>query len=96
MQSSPFSVPRLGIGPEKAQNRNWMIRATASGSSGGDLVPVAPVQLESAIGQFLAQILQTHPHLLPAAIEQQLENLQNERDTQLKENQPSSKDVLHK
>ncbi|XP_016500923.2 UV-B-induced protein At3g17800, chloroplastic-like [Nicotiana tabacum] len=95
-KSSPFSVPRLGIGPEKAQNRNWMIRATASGSSGGDLVPVAPVQLESAIGQFLAQILQTHPHLLPAAIEQQLENLQNERDTQLKENQPSSKDVLHK
>ncbi|XP_009607216.1 UV-B-induced protein At3g17800, chloroplastic [Nicotiana tabacum] len=95
-KSSPFSVPRLGIGPGKAQTRNWMIRATSSGSSGGDLVPVAPVQLESAVGQFLAQMLQTHPHLLPAAIEQQLENLQNERDTQLKENQPSSKDVLHK
>lgn len=94
--SASFSVPRLGIGPGKAQTRSWMTRATASGSSGGDLVPVAPVQLESAVGQFLAQMLQTHPHLLPAAIEQQLENLQNERDTQLKENQSSSKDVLHK
>ncbi|KAF3635727.1 putative xyloglucan endotransglucosylase/hydrolase protein 30-like [Capsicum annuum] len=95
--SSPsFSVPRLGIGPGKAQTRSWTTRATTSGSSGGDLVPVAPVQLESAVGQFLSQMLKTHPHLLPAAIEQQLENLQNERDTQLKENQSSSKDVLHK
>ncbi|KAG5592478.1 hypothetical protein H5410_042992, partial [Solanum commersonii] len=96
-KSSPsFSVPRLGIGLGKAQTRSWTIRATASGSSGDDLVPVAPVQLESAVGQFLAQMLQTHPHLLPAAIEQQLENLQNERDAQLKENQSSTKDVLQK
>ncbi|CAN4128089.1 unnamed protein product [Withania somnifera] len=94
-RSPSFPVPRLGIGPGKAQTRSWTTRATASGSSGGDLVPVAPVQLESAVGQFLAQMLQNHPHLLPAAVEQQLENLQNERDNQLKENQSSSKDVLH-
>ncbi|GJZ37735.1 two-component response regulator ARR5-like protein [Tanacetum coccineum] len=35
------------------------------------------------------QILQTHPHLLPAAIDQQLEKLQNERDAQKEEVAPS-------
>ncbi|GKB04319.1 hypothetical protein Tco_0832462 [Tanacetum coccineum] len=40
-------------------------------------------------GQLLEQILQTHPHLLPAVIDQQLENLQNERDAQKEEVAPS-------
>jgi hypothetical protein len=30
--------------------------------------------------QFLSQILQTHPHLLPAAAEQQLEQLHTEKE----------------
>ncbi|KAK4364700.1 hypothetical protein RND71_016058 [Anisodus tanguticus] len=51
LENSPcFSAPRLGIGPGKAQTRSWTTRATASGSSGGDFVPVAPVRLESAVG----------------------------------------------
>lgn len=36
--------------------------------------------MESPVGQFLSQILATHPHLLPAAAEQQLEQLQTDRD----------------
>lgn len=68
-----------------------MIRA--SGNSGGDLIPTAPLQLESPIGQLLAEILQTHPHLLLATAEQQLENLQSQRDIQ-KEEAPSSQDLF--
>lgn len=57
-------------------------------------MPVAPLQLESPIGQLLAQILQTHPHLLPAAIDQQLENLQTDEDAQKEES--SAQDILYK
>lgn len=67
----------------------------ASSDSGHDLVPIAPLQLESPVGQLLAQILQTHPHLLPAAIDQQLENLQSDRDSQ-KEELKQSGDLLYK
>lgn len=66
----------------------------ASVNSDDELVPVAPLQLESPVGQLLAQILQTHPHLLPAAIDQQLENLQTDRDAQREETPPSSRDLL--
>jgi hypothetical protein len=41
--------------------------------------------MESPIGQFLSQILVTHPHLLPAAAEQQLEQLQTVHDAAGKE-----------
>ncbi|PQP95480.1 UV-B-induced protein [Prunus yedoensis var. nudiflora] len=44
----------------------------------------------------LAQILQNHPHLLPAAIDQQLENLQKDKDAQRKETSASSEDPLYK
>ena len=66
----------------------------ASWTSGGDLVPIAPLGFESPIGQLLAEILKTHPHLLPTAIDQQLENLQTERDSQREEAQSSSQDLL--
>ncbi|GKC97793.1 UV-B-induced protein, chloroplastic [Tanacetum coccineum] len=46
-------------------------------------------QSSGAEYDLLEQILQTHPHLLPAAIDQQLENLQNERDAQKEEVAPS-------
>lgn len=65
----------------------------ASDNSGENLTPIAPVQLESPAGLLLTQILQTHPHLLPAAIDQQLENLQNDKDAQ-KEETPSSSQGL--
>lgn len=68
----------------------------ASKDSSDNLVPVAPLQFESPAGQLLAQILQNHPHLLSAAIDQQLENLQKDRDAQRKETSASYEDPLYK
>uniref|UniRef100_A0A7N0V982 Uncharacterized protein n=1 Tax=Kalanchoe fedtschenkoi TaxID=63787 RepID=A0A7N0V982_KALFE len=51
---------------------------------------VAPLKLESKIGQFLSDCLVHHPHLLPAAIEFQLEQLKADRATEEQKDQPSS------
>ena len=61
-----------------------MVKASASNddASSSAAKPIAPLQLESPAGQFLSQILVTHPHLVPAAVEQQLEQLQTDRDSQ--------------
>lgn len=59
-----------------------IVRASASSDSSGSAAPIAPLQLESPIGQFLSQILISHPHLVPAAVEQQLERLQTDRDAE--------------
>lgn len=88
-----FGIPRLGAGMYKCRPRGLTVRA--SGDSAGNPVPVSPLEFESPVGQLLAQILQTHPHLLPAAIDQQLENLQTDRDAQ-KEEAASSQDFLYK
>lgn len=92
LKGSPLPFSRAGV---ETYRGKICIAKASSGDSGRDLVPVAPLQLESPVGQLLEQILQTHPHLLPAAIDQQLENLQNERDAQ-KEAAPSSADSLYK
>ncbi|KAJ0533925.1 hypothetical protein HanOQP8_Chr09g0320901 [Helianthus annuus] len=53
--------------------------------------PIAPLQLESPIGQFLTQILVSHPHLVPSAVDQQqLEQLQTDRDAQEQNEEPST------
>ncbi|GJU86779.1 UV-B-induced protein, chloroplastic [Tanacetum coccineum] len=93
LKGSPLPLSRAGV--ETSRGKSCIAKAS-SGDSGRDLVPVAPLQLESPVGQLLEQILQTHPHLLPAAIDQQLENLQNERDAQKEEAAPSSADSLYK
>ncbi|KAG2242529.1 hypothetical protein Bca4012_084932 [Brassica carinata] len=65
--------------------RSLVVRASASeddASSSSAAKPIAPLQLESPAGQFLSQILMTHPHLVPAAVEQQLDQLQTDRDSQ--------------
>ncbi|KAK4789184.1 hypothetical protein SAY86_020503 [Trapa natans] len=67
----------------------------ASGESGYDAVSVAQLSSESPVGQFLARILQIHGHLLLSAADQQLENLQTERDLE-KEKTSSSEDLLYK
>ena len=61
-----------------------MVKASASNddASSSAAKPIAPLQLESPAGQFLSQILVTHPHLVPAAVEQQLEQLQTDRDSE--------------
>ncbi|XP_015865624.1 UV-B-induced protein At3g17800, chloroplastic [Ziziphus jujuba] len=89
-----FYIPKLGNGLYKCRARSMIVRASEGSSD--NLVPVAPLEFESPIGQFLAQILQTNPHLLPAAIDQQLENLQADKDAQREEVPPSSQDSLYK
>ncbi|KAK3001327.1 hypothetical protein RJ639_021836 [Escallonia herrerae] len=84
------SYPQFSI----KNTRGRSLTVKASGNSGHDFVPVAPVQLESPVGQLLGQILQTHPHLLPAAIDQQLENLQKEREAKREAATPTSQDLL--
>lgn len=70
------------------------MRASASSSSSpsspDSAGSIAPLQLESPIGQFLSQILITHPHLVPAAVEQQLEQLQTDRDAEEQKEDPSA------
>ncbi|KAL3374234.1 hypothetical protein AABB24_005945 [Solanum stoloniferum] len=66
------------------------IRASVSPSeSGGSAAPIAPLQLESPIGLFLSQILTSHPHLVPAAVDQQLELLKTDRDAEQQKEEPS-------
>lgn len=89
-----FYFPKLGNGVYKYRAKDVTVRA--SEHSSGNLVPFAPLQFESPVGQLLCQILQTHPHLLPVAIDQQLENLETDRDAQEKEVSSSPQDLLYK
>jgi len=68
------------------------VRASLSSSSdsSGSIASIAPLQLESPVGQFLSQILISHPHLVPAAVEQQLEQLQTDRDAEKQKEEPSA------
>ncbi|XXG78081.1 hypothetical protein AAC387_Pa08g2101 [Persea americana] len=87
-------VPKLGLRSENHRTRSMTMRAL--GSSGDNPTAVAPLQFESPTGQFLSQILQTHPHLLPAAIDQQLEILQMDRDAKKEETSPATQDLLYR
>lgn len=62
------------------------VRASLSSES----APIAPLKLESPIGQFLSQILISHPHLVAAAVEQQLEQLQTDRDAEKTMEEPAA------
>ncbi|GAV69889.1 DUF760 domain-containing protein [Cephalotus follicularis] len=65
-----------------------VVRASASSpDSDGS---IAPLQLESPIGQFLSQILISHPHLVPAAVEQQLEQFRTDREAAKQTEEPSA------
>ncbi|KAI3726623.1 hypothetical protein L1987_66421 [Smallanthus sonchifolius] len=87
-----FTYPRVGrknISFQSHKKRS-AIKASSSSDSAGPTAPIAPLQLESPIGQFLSQILISHPHLVPAAVEQQLEQLQTDRDAQEQNEEPSA------
>ncbi|KAK3001623.1 hypothetical protein RJ639_020753 [Escallonia herrerae] len=77
---------RKGFGSRKCT----AIGASSSSDSARSPAPIAPLQLESPIGQFLSQILISHPHLVPAAVEQQLEQLQTDRDAEKQTEDPSA------
>ncbi|CAN1180313.1 UV-B-induced protein At3g17800, chloroplastic [Linum perenne] len=97
--SSPIRQFSTGLGLKSGRRslslrsrRSPIIRASASSSSSsrssgsdGSIPSIAPLQLESPVGQFLSQILVSHPHLVPAAVEQQLEQLQTDRDGEKKD-----------
>ncbi|CAH8387840.1 unnamed protein product, partial [Eruca vesicaria subsp. sativa] len=57
--------------------RSFVVKASGDASDS-----IAPLELKSPVGQFLSQILVSHPHLVPAAVEQQLEQLQTDRDAE--------------
>ncbi|KAF5780493.1 hypothetical protein HanXRQr2_Chr11g0472501 [Helianthus annuus] len=87
-----FSHPRVGLRSVsfQSQKKRSVIRASSSFDSTGPSAPIAPLQLESPIGQFLSQILISHPHLVPAAVDQQLEQLQTDRDAEKQNEEPSA------
>ncbi|XP_077230787.1 UV-B-induced protein At3g17800, chloroplastic-like [Tasmannia lanceolata] len=72
--------------------RNGRIQAFSADftDSSDSAAPIAPLQLESPVGQFLSQILITHPHLLPAAVDQQLQQLQTDREAEKQKEEPST------
>ncbi|XVF53744.1 hypothetical protein PTKIN_Ptkin05aG0123400 [Pterospermum kingtungense] len=70
--------------------RGVVVSASSSPDSIEPSAPIAPLRMESPIGQFLSQILISHPHLVPAAVEQQLEQLQTDRDAEQKKEEPSA------
>lgn len=73
-----------------------MVRASWSPSeSTPPSSSIAPLRMESPAGQLLSQILHTHPHLLPAAAEQQLEQLQTDREAE-KEKKGKESDAADK
>lgn len=79
-----FSISRakLGHGRLGFESRRCLVVRAASAypDSSGSGAPIAPLQLESPIGQFLSQMMISHPHLVPTAVEQQLQQLQTDRD----------------
>lgn len=84
------SHAKVGIGRVTSARRCFAVRASSSSDSPGSTVPIAPLQLESPVGQFLSQILASHPHLVPAAVDQQLEQLQTDREAEKQKEEPSA------
>jgi hypothetical protein len=84
----------IGLAPKSPQKpsiikRSSVIRASMSSSPEPTSSQIAPLQFESPVGQFLYQILASHPHLLPAAVEKQLEQLQMDREAEKSKEEPT-------
>lgn len=84
----------LSIGLDAKRLRVFKVKT--SETSDKSQSPIAPLQMESPIGQLLFQIMETHPHLLPSTIEQQLEKLQEERNLHGDEKTRALQDVLYR
>ena len=83
------SISFSNVGRGFHVRRNVSVQALSSpGDSSSS--QIAPLQLESPIGQFLSQILVSHPHLLPAAVDQQLLQLQTDRESEEQKEDPST------
>ncbi|XVF50400.1 hypothetical protein PTKIN_Ptkin04bG0097000 [Pterospermum kingtungense] len=97
--SLPFPIKHCSSVPcSKSRNRKMdlgsrrvmVIRASSSPDSTEPAASIAPLQMESPIGQFLSQILISHPHLVPVAVEEQLEQLQTDCDAEQNKEEPSA------
>jgi len=84
---------KVGFQINSYRTRTFKIKAKAE--SGDGYTRLAPLRFESPSGQLLVQILQSHPHLLPATVDQQLENLQSEKDAQKEEASKVPQDLLY-
>ncbi|KAG9457339.1 hypothetical protein H6P81_001847 [Aristolochia fimbriata] len=71
---------------DSTRRRNARVRASSADST----APIAPLRFESPTGQLLCQILASHPHLLPAAVDQQLEQLQTDREAEKQKEETST------
>ncbi|CAN8321104.1 unnamed protein product [Cochlearia groenlandica] len=85
----------LRFSRSSSHRRSFVVKSasSSSSSSSGDndtTDSIAPLRLKSPVGQFLSQILVSHPHLVPAAVEQQLEQLQTDRRDAEEQNIDSS------
>lgn len=95
MQSCPPSYfVKHNNEPYNSRARRLAVRASAESSD--NFVPSPPLEFESPVGQLLEQILQTHPHLVSETIDQELEKLQNERESHKEESSTSDVDSLYK
>lgn len=83
------SISVSSVGRGLHLRRNMCVRASSSPAESSP-AQIAPLQFESPIGQFLSQILVSHPHLLPAAVDQQLLQLQSDRDAEKQKEEPST------
>ncbi|XP_051115903.1 UV-B-induced protein At3g17800, chloroplastic-like [Andrographis paniculata] len=86
MQSSSS----MKFGSQKAYplcKRDSDIKASMPRDSGA---PIAPLQLESPVGQFLWEMLVSDPHLVPAAVDQQLQQMQTYRHADQKKGPSAS------
>lgn len=77
-----------GFSIGRSQSRVLLVRASTNGKESVD--PIAPFQPESPTGQFLTELLHSHPHLVPAAVERELERLAENREAEGSKEQPNS------
>ncbi|KAJ4974983.1 hypothetical protein NE237_008157 [Protea cynaroides] len=71
--------------------KSIVVRASSSSQESTEAAtPIAPLELKSPVGQFLSQILKSHPHLVPAAVDQQLQQLQTDRESENQKEESST------
>ncbi|KQJ84336.1 UV-B-induced protein At3g17800, chloroplastic [Brachypodium distachyon] len=87
---------RSKAGFQISNYRTSILKVKAKMDSGDGETQLAPLKFETPSGQLLVQILQSHPHLIPVTVDQQLENLQSEKDAQNEEAAKVPQDLLYK
>jgi hypothetical protein len=95
LQGFAYSIPSKA-GFQIQNYRTRILKVKARKEAGDGYTRLAPLQFETPSGRLLVQILQSHSHLLPATVDQQLENLQSEKDAQKEEASKVPQDLLYK